>query len=512
MRSKRLYWAEAVLAAALLLLLTASAVSCWRVIHSPAPLEYREDAIILSTDLMLHGDSPYSLESQPVYINCYGLAYNSAVACVMRLTGSTDPFFVHRLMSIATMVACCLALFMTLRRDGVGWLLGLTGSITWLFHLSIGLTATARPDGLGLLLFFASMIVPWNSRFSKWGVMASVLFGILAFLTKPYFVLGTAIMLVYVFLFVNKRNAIMGGLAFVVLFSGTLVVMNHFLPCYLFNLFPVAGSSANRSYTHFAEQSSRFLLRNLGMVLAGGFTAITGIVTAIRTGLPFKIGSSALFNWTGAGGLLNLPVRFVTFAVLCVVVVLVLLLGPHTGQTRLYYEQLLAPFLYWWMLGHIQRLQSGKAGALIVLAISAALVPFSFNIPKVWQSSIDLEGWTKVEAEIKQHSNVLAGPLCAHILMQERRPVYSTGQTEFFKSALDKGLLSGAYREQCQHFLSELSNKVQKREFDLIIRHKGDVEFVAPELIAQNYEHKGSCRVDVSLTGPLDVEFWVRRP
>jgi hypothetical protein len=182
---KALLWTEVVLVAALLLPLAGAVVSCWRVSRCPAPLEYRENVVILTTDLLLHGKNPYILENQPVYVNVFGLGYNWVTASVMRLVGSTDQFVAHRAVSIICALACSLALFMTLRRDGVGWLLCLAGSITWLFHLCVGLAPTARPDALGLLLFLASVLVPYYAHFSARSVAASTVLGICAFLTKP---------------------------------------------------------------------------------------------------------------------------------------------------------------------------------------------------------------------------------------------------------------------------------------------------------------------------------------
>jgi len=61
------------------------------------PLEYREFGVIFSTDLLLQGYNPYSIDLQPVAMNAYGIIYNMLVLPLAQVWGSTP--FAHRVVS-----------------------------------------------------------------------------------------------------------------------------------------------------------------------------------------------------------------------------------------------------------------------------------------------------------------------------------------------------------------------------------------------------------------------------
>jgi hypothetical protein len=398
-----------------------------------------------------------------------------------------------------------------LRKDGLGWLFSITGAVAWLFHLCAGLSPTARPDAMGLLLFLVGALFPYFDQFSLRSVILTSVLCVAALLTKPYFLVGGALVFGYTFLFASKRSALLGALCFVLLSFAAVYVMQRGDSFYLCNLLPINGATISRSYVHFAAQAGRYAFRNSGFIIAGLLAAALSPKERPPSLWRRMFDHPVKLNPNPTGARCNYRPEYAAFFTLCMATLLIVLLGPTTGQTRLYYDQLLSPFLYWWLLKQIEVLRRSKCLAICILAVGGAVSPFTFNIPKVWRPRVDLSGWFRAEQEIENHTNVFAGPLCAHLLLREGRPVYDTGQTWASKLALDKGTLSGVYLDRCQAYLRELAGKVERRQFDLIVLDSGAENLVNSGLVKTNYARQGGCSLDVSLTDKVEIEFWIPR-
>jgi hypothetical protein len=68
------------------------------IVTTPVPVEYREGAILLTTDYILKGLNPYSLANQPLSMNVYGLGFNLVVLPFAAIFGNT--LAIHRAISI----------------------------------------------------------------------------------------------------------------------------------------------------------------------------------------------------------------------------------------------------------------------------------------------------------------------------------------------------------------------------------------------------------------------------
>jgi hypothetical protein len=223
----------AVLLASAIVLDLVAFVYVWNVLRLDAPAEYRENAILFTTELVAAGENPYDLAHQPVFINVYGLMYHWVVLPVAWIWGAG--FATHRAVSALFALLSAAALAFGLVRTGVGRPLAVASASLWFIHLVRGLSLLARPDSLGTFLFFASVLVPTLQGFGPWSLVASALLGTLGLLAKPYFVLGIPYVCAYLLFFRSKRTAALYACGGILMVGATIGTMHVFFPYYLTN-------------------------------------------------------------------------------------------------------------------------------------------------------------------------------------------------------------------------------------------------------------------------------------
>jgi hypothetical protein len=451
-------------------LLVAGYVAVWIIDNLPVryPLEYRENAMVLFTRLMTEGHNPYSLELRPVNINVYGIGYHWAVFPFAKVIGCTAPL--HRAVSVFFVVATCIALGWAIRRDGVPILFSAVGALLLFIHLGQGLSIVARPDSLGLFLFFTSLAIPFCFHFSRASLAISIGLSILGFLTKPYFLLSWGLVPAYVFFFVSKRRGIWTGVAAIVALLGTVVLIHRIYECYFTETFIVPLNASNRRWGHLQETGSSFLLLNWGLVLLLLRPVVAGVFLRRRewTGDGVVEQSRRLFDFVNLDKpLLGRTISIPAAVLICDGLVMVLLLGLHPGNGILYYHQLLTPFLIWTVFRQFRA--DWRRQGLSILLITLNLTFVSGRTPRL--PGDYTKEWKTIEELLAAKKEIFAAPHLAHILARQNKPVYDTGMTEYHRAALDRNpfSISSAYRQRAEAYREELTDKVRQQKFDLIV-------------------------------------------
>ena len=242
----------ALLRRCLLLAAAASAIyaAAWmaRVVALANPVEYRENALVLSTSLMCDGENPYALAHQPVFANVYGIMYPLAVLPVAKAFGSG--FLVHRLLSSIFVILAGLCLIHALRTDGVSWPFAALGGMLLFAELGCSHAVAARPDSLGVLFLMLSVSIPWRMKLSATGLAAGAVFSILGFFTKPYFLLGLPLIASYLFLFVSMRRAIAFAALSLAALAAAVAAIHALCPAYFTNVFFIHLNAATSDFDH----------------------------------------------------------------------------------------------------------------------------------------------------------------------------------------------------------------------------------------------------------------------
>lgn len=237
----------------------------FQVIANPFLNEYREGSVLLSTDLILKNGNPYDLINQPEYTNVYGIFYHLIVLPFAKVFGPT--LRVHRAVTAFFILASSLLLFLAMRWLKVSLVLALSLTIMFYAHLLFSVTPLARPDSLGTFLFLCSILIPWRYQYSSLSSIISILFGILAFLTKPYFILALPYLSLYLFLFKSKIKGIQyGGIASACLLF-TILVVNRLFECYFNNTFFIHSNIAGHNLSHAIKQLVTYAEYNWSIII-----------------------------------------------------------------------------------------------------------------------------------------------------------------------------------------------------------------------------------------------------
>ena len=186
----------------------------YHILASPFSLEYREGANILPTEFLLQGKNPFDFSNNPQCTNLYGIFYNLLIFPFAKIWGAT--LLLHRLVAGFFLFANCLTIVIVLKKNKIPFLISCTAGVMLYPLLLFPKTTTplAGPHTLGMFLFLMTFYVPYFYNYSKTSLSISILSGLLAFYTKPYFLLGVPLTAFYIFLFKSKKNGALYGFIF----------------------------------------------------------------------------------------------------------------------------------------------------------------------------------------------------------------------------------------------------------------------------------------------------------
>jgi len=478
----------------------------------PGAQEGREAAIPITTALLLAGGSPYQLSHLPAIANLYGVVYNGSVLPFAALFGPT--YAVHRSASLFFLLAGAALIFRILRSANTGPALALAAAAFYYLLNATTYALAARPDALGELLFLATVSLvtrtPGQSPPSLARLTASATLGLLAFYTKPYFVLGLALAAVAVACQSGIRRAIVYAALAGSLLLITLLLTVHFWPYYLFTIFTVNRFNENDSFAQLLSQFFDFTSLHAGLLLA---LACATVPLFLRRATP-PAPSSTAKNLTGP--------RFDPWSLnlLLAALAVILILGRHGGSFRAYWVQLITPLLL----------------IVTIRAIAQVRAPWrSLGLGCVAFNAVILLTWARPNWPIDsapawaQWSQLTAGrplqlvlPTLLDPVGSPGTPVIQDGQTVYFiNAALNTQPADSPLHQRVQQYLQNLANLIQQRRFDVIVLPNEFQNLIPPGLLAQHYQlHRLSLPCyfypyyDPAQYGAhtLDYAVWLRQP
>jgi hypothetical protein len=480
-----------------------------RFITLPGAQEGREAAIPLTTALLLAGGSPYDLAHLPALTNLYGLVYNFAVLPAAALWGPT--YAVHRTATLLFLLAGAALLCWVLRREGVGWPLALVGFAFYYLINATTYAISARPDTLGALLFLAAVSLvsaprPGQPPFRV--LAASAVLGVLAFYTKPYFVLGLPLAAAAVAVTSGWRRAALYAFGAGALLLTSSVLVNHFFPYYFFTVFTVNQYSAKNDPIYVWWQFIDFAQLHAGLLMVVVAVAVAASCRRFRPSQSSTIPKSPRHAdpWP-----LNLLLALVAVEVM---------LGSHRGAFRAYWVQLITPFLLVVALRVIARASSPKwkTAGLSLLAFNAFLL-LTWARPNWPENSAPAwAAWTQLTAG---HPRQLLPPPLLDAA-NPAPPIVQDGQTLYFiNAALDILPPDAPARQRVNQYINNLQQLIQNRYFDVIVLPGEFKNLIPPGLLAHHYQPSNlafPCYFlpfyDPSQYGTAidDYTVWIRQP
>ncbi len=461
-------------------------------IATPFQNEYREGVMLLATHNILQGINPYLLENQPVAINVYGIMYNLLVSPFAWVFGNT--LAVHRVVSVVCILGACAVVYQWLRKESTSRLLALSGSLLLLGSLLFYVIPTARPDGLGELLFLLMIFLPLRYRFGKISLMVSCFLGIAAFYTKLYFILGIAIVASYLFLYVSKKTAVIYILGFTALLAATIFCVCRLAECYFLDVLFVNGSDNHSSFGYMLYQLMVFGFINLPII---GVIAINHInISGIR-GLPASFRQIPR-QWVKLidgldvdAPLIKRPLSLDRYSLLVASAVIVCLLGQHYGQFLVYFFQLITPFLVIVTIKGVDFRKTRAAASIGLLLLNLYFI--SFGLLGTNDPSPYLGGWQQVWDLIGSSKQVFNSPAVAAELILSDKTVVDAGQNEYYYATIPYSgtILAPKYQEvvdQGRRYRDNITQMVKAKIYDCLIITDEDVLPVSQAAIEENYQ------------------------
>lgn len=449
-----------------------------KVIPVDSPLEFRENVMVLPTSLLVHGENSFVADNQPAYTNVYGVLSHIVVYPLAKIFGSS--FFIHRLVSMIFVLACCGIIFKTLRWFDTPRHLSICALSFFLYQMVRANSVSAFPIAQGQFFFLFSLIIPWKLRFSTFSLVASAALSILALLTKPYFVLGLPIIAIYLFIAVSKKRAILFGIFSLIFATFVLWQMSRFFPYYFLNTFWYCITPHPHSISYLFKQIDDYFDETFAMVIIVAFIAIKQLIDVRQRLLatPEKNYFGRICNLFDIRHLsrpfINLPIGLMPF-VMAVSVLSLLKLGQHHGRFFGYFAELLTPFLLILVFPYVGN--KLKDNRLVLILISLNLFLMLFSLPD-WPAD-NRKAWAEWETIISEHKRVYASPPLAHILYKQGKPVYEIGHSSSLSTCLSSfpELLPAKAKDTIQQYCRDLQTKVESQYFDLIIVRSDEKPF-----------------------------------
>lgn len=488
-------------------------------INFPYQLEYREGAVLIVTGHYIKNENPYDINYQPQNTYAYGFLYPMIVSPFAKIFGNT--LAVHRWVTYIFILLTCSLVFSTLLRMKVNLIYAFTAAV--ILHQSLvynGLTSIARPEGLGIFLYLLGIILPWRFNFSRLSLAASIILGAAGYLTKPYYVLVIPCILIYLFIFISKRTALIYGIISLLFIMTMAFTVNSFYETYLNNTFFHHINTASYKFSYMADQLLNYSAVNIFLLTIIFLSVIILIknyflhpkiiqkdynntrkkfifsksLNIFKNEPVLKTGSDLLFG----------------FVIFFTVLLFVIKLGGHQGNFKgAYLYHLTSPFL---ILTTFQFIKSNK-NIFYQLAVSVMLM-----ITLLIQfKSVDLELGNQLndckitEDVIAKSNNVLNTSETVSIMLHQNKRIYDSGHSEYFSTGINDLSIflnvSGDVERRNNEFKNEINDKINRKEFDLILISSNvsifNYLFFDWDAFYRNYE-----LVEV-LNGPLSkIEAW----
>jgi len=475
----------------------------FHLISFPYPVSLREGSMMTNTDALVKGLNPYDMALQPRYTNQYGIIYPLLAWPWAKLFGTT--IIVHRMLTAFFLFASCVLIFLVLNRMKTPLLLNIWTILmlyaSWLYPGTS--TPTIDPGSTAMFFFLATIFIPWLCRYSYPSLIVSVLFGILAYYTKPYTMLGIAVMASYIFLFVSRKKGFIYGALYLILAVISILFVNRTCQSYFDNCF-----FALSNMSHAWSTMERLQWQ-------------TGLYTGLHKWTLILIGAYILgYSWIRirtlktAGIRTKFHVPLVLYAGLCAAFVLYISLGRHNGATLWYFFQLLSPFFLIAAVWLFSRTTLWPILCVPFLVLN--LYALTADLDHKWFNK-DSFGWPDVSVLVSSHQHILNSSLIAPLLVEQNKDVYDNGQAEYFLPGGDRHswmvhLSKEDPRVIVQHmlFFQNIRNMVENKQFDLIMLQPSLLPMGVADDVKKFYKYEGQLIVyAIQDRKPYAISVWL---
>ncbi|HMD87743.1 MAG TPA: hypothetical protein VKF38_01145 [Anaerolineaceae bacterium] len=486
------------------------------IITTPVPVEFREGAILLSTNYLLHGINPYSLINQPLGMNVYGIVYNFVVLPFAAIFGNT--LAVHRTISIVCLVLTGIIITQWLLLKGTAPEFAISGGFIVFGSLLFNLIPITRPDALGVLLFLSAIFLPEKYKFNSKSLIASSILSMLAFYTKPYFFLSFGIIFSYLFFFISKKKGLFYFLGSLPLFLITAGFVNLICECYFLDTILINLNNTGNNIQFVLMQLLYFIIVYLPIWII--ILLIAFYNQSRQVLVPFQIFIKALrtpgkhldiFHWNRPFFSFRIDLAWFSFAISTLAIILVL--GQNLNNYIVYLFEIMTPFLIIAGFKHLNLKRSISILAIPLVITNLFIISqwvLNPNNPESFQI-----GWSRLEEIISSSNKILNSPAIAPLLIQMDKPIIDSGQSDLFYQTrpYPKTILAPAYNTVKQRgidYQNQIISEINAKRFEKIIVTIDNSHLVPWAAIQQKYQYQETISLGMPQTGQVwNVEVWI---
>jgi hypothetical protein len=491
-------------------------------ITNPFPSEFREGAILMTTGALLAGKNPYDLALQPEYTNVYGIFYHWIVWPWAKLFGNTLP--VHRAVTGVFIALSCGLMLRLLRRLRVPLLLSCGTTLIFYAHLIFYVTPLARPDGLGVFLLLLTVLIPFEHRFSRRSLLGALLCGILALLTKPYFMFGLVIVIAYLILCRSKTLGLAYGILSALAIGLTLVVMNAGFETYVNNTFLVHVNAVKHGADFADRQLLTYATVNLGWMALLGIAGLFQLVQMVRrqgrqAAQPWRLTDWRLTDWQAP--LLPWTVDFFLFGLVASSLFFSYSLGQHRGNWLVYIHHLISPFLLILTAVLARDLYRRGLGLKVMVAGLIGITLLNLSSPQFLpdRPQYYVQAWQSIQNLTGRYESIFSSSSVTPLLIGQGKRIYDSGQSEYFikgaqrQTAGASGLLQqwpvdAKIVARNNEFLTGIEQDVRAQKYQLVILAHDMSNILDVDFLAQYYDYSGQLTAPTRPIPLLQARNW----
>ena len=421
------------------------------IIFNPYISEFREGHSFGPVYMMLNGMSPWSLDTYPEYYNSYGVVFSFIVYPFSLIFGNS--LILHR---VVNEMFWLLTIWMLLyyRKPKEYNLVRLLVILTLLVMFNYGPNITVRPDGVGTFLFTLTILIPYRNDYGRWSIYLAIVFALLAFYVKPYYILGWYLLSIIIF-FNDKKKCIIYNMIFHLVFVIIASIVFNIFPLYFYETIFAYGTSVCN-----VKDSTGELSLYIGLLYS-----LKQYVYFIIKALPIFI---VIF--------FNLDKRIIYknwnffFSLLICGILLFYPLGTNNGAFVSYHTQLLLPLLALIVMDVIDK--KVLPTSLLLLCF---LILLGTNQAKKLGAISKSSDWKKVESYVNSNEKIYISALIAPILMSHNKKCVDAGVAGFVfgyhPNAITTTLfgLDNRILNKKKHYIRGLERSISNQEYDVMM-------------------------------------------
>jgi hypothetical protein len=460
-------------------------------IFMPYPIEYREGVSQVLTQLLLNGENPFSAANQPLAMTNYGILYSFVAYPFVVLFGNT--LAVYRSINFIILLFIFLIISQTAYKNGSDRYIALACGLMIVIVVPSWGGYGAYPSIMGTFLFISAALIPFRFSFSIKSLWISAFLSVLAYYTKPYFVLSFGVVLSYIFLFISKRKGLLYGLIFGLIFISFYLPVRSVFDFYFINTFWGNVANASRSFDHMRKQLIELVkefapvIGLMAWIVIGDFRNIQRVVFSKTTRFQFNIRN---FNEP----LFLSPLNYFLFWGLCSVLAFVFVLGVHDGAYMTYaYHLMLTPLLFWFAQRADLKVYKDK---IVMPLILLNVITLSFTFLNInFLSQRNSPEWAELYSYVSDSTSILNSPVIVSAMIERNKMPVDSGQTEYYYFIRDPypqskllGPEYSVFQMRGEEYKESISQLIKEKHYDKLLLTKGqyqDNEFF-PD-ISRNY-------------------------